>query len=339
MMRVWVKRVAPVVACLFMALPAWAQVSDELNMFSKDARDRAAREIADIKRVHKKDLLIETREAPKLPASINPKDDDAVNRYLNNWAAQQFRNHKTNGVYIVVTKNPNKVLTQVGQETGKYFGPTEEKSLRDAMVKNFMAKKFDDGLSVATTTVRTSFDQNKPKAGVAARPAHNAPAAAAAEGGNGGGISIMTVLLWVGGFLLVFWVIRALIGALAGGGGGQGAPGYAGAGGGGGGFFSSLMGGLFGAAAGMWMYNHFFGHSTPSAWGGTTTPSDPVDTSSSGGASDWGGDNAGNDAGGGAGDWGGGDAGGGDWGGGGDFGGGGGDWGGGGDFGGGGGDW
>ena len=96
----------------------------------------------------------------------------------------------------------------------------------------------------------------------------------------------------------------------------MGQPGY----GGGGGFFQNMMGSMFGAAAGMWMYDNFFGsHSSASTFG-----SDPTDTSHSDGGfsgtdTDYtsSGGSFGDDSGGGF--DGGGDSGGGDIGGGGDF--------------------
>jgi hypothetical protein len=107
---------------------------------------------------------------------------------------------------------------------------------------------------------------------------------------------------------------------------------------------SGLLGGMFGAAAGNWIYDSFFRGGHSSGWGGSQAYGDspgsapePRDTDYTGTGGDFG-DAGGGGAGGG--DFGGGGGGGGDFGGGGgDFGGGGGDFGGGGgDFGGGGGD-
>ena len=93
--------------------------------------------------------------------------------------------------------------------------------------------------------------------------------------------------------------------------------------GGGGGFFSSLIGGMFGAAAGMWMYNQFLGSDSHASTmsdnagnGDSGISGQDTDYSSSG--SDFGGDSGSGDSGG----FGGGDSGGfggGDSGGGGDF--------------------
>jgi len=96
---------------------------------------------------------------------------------------------------------------------------------------------------------------------------------------------------------------------------------------GGGGFFSSLLGGLFGAAAGMWLYNNLFGGSywdSSQAFGGETPPTDAGTSDYDGDGSgdfdtndsvDTGGDFGGDDFGGGdfdGGEFGGGDFGGGD---------------------------
>jgi len=91
-------------------------------------------------------------------------------------------------------------------------------------------------------------------------------------------------------------------------------------GGGGGGFFSSLLGGMFGAAAGNWMYDQFSGdRRSSSSWGAEPVSQDKVDQGSTGQDTDYSGSGGsfGDDSGGG------GDSGGGDFGGGGDSGGGG----------------
>jgi uncharacterized protein len=131
--------------------------------------------------------------------------------------------------------------------------------------------------------------------------------------------------------LIVVWIVIRLIGSLFRGGGGGGmmtGTGYSGGpmgggpmvGGGGGGFFSSLLGGIFGAAAGNWMYDRFFGSSRDSQ---TFVSSQPEvrQTEDTGYAGKDTYDNFNDTSGGGGGDFGsGGDSGGGDTSGGGDFG-------------------
>jgi len=76
---------------------------------------------------------------------------------------------------------------------------------------------------------------------------------------------------------------------------------------GGGGMFGSLLGGMFGAAAGMWLYDQFSG-SHSNAWGGDqenrgydSTGYSGQDTDYSGTGGDFGGDDNGGDWGGGEG--------------------------------------
>lgn len=122
------------------------------------------------------------------------------------------------------------------------------------------------------------------------------------------------LLIWVG-FSLIRGLFRSMSGGGAGVGGGMGQPAY----GGGGGFFQNMMGSLFGAAAGMWMYDQFFGsHSSAASFGTDSTDASPSDGGYSGTDTDYtsSGGSFGDDSGG---FDGGGDFGGGDFGGGGDF--------------------
>ena len=114
--------------------------------------------------------------------------------------------------------------------------------------------------------------------------------------------------------LVLAWVVVAIFRAMSRGGnpgGGVPAPGM-----GGGGFFSSLLGGMFGAAAGMWLYDQFSGHHS-SAYaadaderGNGDSGFSGQDTDYSGSGDSFGSDSSSGDAGGG--DFGGGDGGGGD---------------------------
>jgi uncharacterized membrane protein YgcG len=301
------------------------KVNDEAGLFSKKAITEANDEVAAIKRTYHKDVLIETRE--KGP----PKDK------FHDWAEEQAKEHRVNGIYIVITKDPKHFEVLVGNETiRKGFFTVDDRTKVKQTLHDNLGKQPDEALLKSVEAIRKAFERNAPNAQAEAAPAHPAvhPEHGVAHpsvlGGLFSGIGgIICVGLVV---LLVVWVVIALIRAMSGGvgGAGYGAPGY---GGGGGGFFPSLLGGMFGAAAGMWMYDHFFGgHSGYSDYGAShptstdygNAPADqPTDAGSgySGDGGDYG------DQGGGGGDWGGGGDGGGDFGGGGgDFGGGGGDW-------------
>ncbi len=342
------------------------KVLDDAGLFSADARRKANDVIATIKTTYKKDLLVETLE--KGP----PQDEYA------RWAAERFREHRVEGVYVVITKQPRHLQVEVGNHTlDKGTFTLEDRTKLRKIFESELGKNPDRALLDGVDYVRTAMSRNAPaKTGAAKEPPADhgegglppvgGDPLPERRGGLGGllGSSICALvcvgLVVVAGLWMLFGLIRMFMAPRGGAYGGPGpAPGYGagpGYGGGGGGFFPSLLGGLFGAAGGMWLYNNVFGgHSA--GYGGPTysagehapPPADhgappdretDVGTGSSGEGGDWGGGGADAGAGadpgaGGGGDWGGGG------GGGGDFGGGGGDWGGGGggggDFGGGGG--
>jgi hypothetical protein len=262
---------------------------------------------------------------------------DTKARFFKNWTTELAEKRGSRGVFVLVSMEGAHVHAIDDRQTDSRRGFDDadlkrvEEKIGDGFVKgNKMkdneaeAKKArDEGLVNAVNYViaelKNTSAPETPDQKVAAKKA-------------GGGLSILQWVLIIGGGLLVMWIVIGLIRALTGGGGGGGG-GYGGGGGGGGGFFSSLMGGMFGAMAGMYLYNSMFGGgmSDASAAGSDGYGGDGGNYDNGAGDYGGGGDGGGTDF-----DAGGGDAGaGGDWGGdagGGDFGGGGGDFGGGGDW-------
>jgi hypothetical protein len=329
----WLAAVAPVSASAVAPV-----IKDDGKFFKDDARTKADEQIREIHREFNKDLLIETFPAvpEDLTKDVDMKDKTARNRFFEKWARDRARAADVNGIYILICKLPEHLQVEVGTHTlEKAFTIEDRNELSKKLLSDFREKKYDEGLLDAVDFVAKRLK------------AHGVRSSAVPVGGGGmmeglGGLLCVGVLV-----LAALWLVVGLFRAMTGGGnrggyapgGGGYGPGYGGGGGGGGGFMTSLLGGMFGAVAGNWMYNSFFGGGShmgggggfgnSGSVGGTDSSSQP-DTDYSGTGGDFGGDDGG---GGGGGDFGGGDAGGG-----GDFGGGGGDFGGGGgDFGGGGG--
>jgi uncharacterized protein len=335
------------------------RVQDDAGLFSEAAVRKANERIAEIKRRYHKDLLIETVErVTRDGKTVTFKDNAEKHRFFVDLAARKVENARVNGVYVLISEDPKYVQVVEGQVTRErgLFTEKDRDELAKKVIAGLNSGNKDRALENATAFVGRTFEEHKDRAGAVAaagRSGDRAPAGADRESGLPWWVGWVCIGVVV---LAVIWVVFALIRAFSGGGaaaGPGGAPAYGYGGGGGGGFFPSLLGGLFGAAAGMWMYNHFFGGGTPAAYGGGAADpgaqgmggADQTDVGGDyagggGGGGDWGTDQA---AGGGGTEWqdpGAGDFGGGDLGGGGDWGGGGGDFGGGGgDFGGGGGDW
>lgn len=346
----------------FVAAPAWGQtrtdaprtVIDDISFFSASAKDQANRVIADVKREFNKDVVVEATHAPARPKDVNKDDKAAVDRFFDQWAQKRYSELAIRGVYLVIVDNPPKIRYEVGRDSQDkhFFTHADGEELVRRLKEKLNAKDHDAALLTSVNFVHNRMKENHPA--VSTSPARSGGGAAAPvrveqhrpQPTGWSWSPIISIVLIILVVWVIFAIIRGLFGAMSGGGGGGYGggygPGYGG--GGGGGFFSHFLGGMFGAAAGMWMYNHWFGGGGSSAWagdggGGGGYSGDPNagDATASGGGGDY---DAG--GGGGGGDWGGGDAGGGgggggggDWGGGGDAGGGGGgDWGGGG-----GGDW
>ncbi|MBI3823157.1 MAG: TPM domain-containing protein [Planctomycetes bacterium] len=340
--------------------PRIRHVQDDAGVFGRAAKQKADTIIESIARKHHKELFIETVES-------GPEDENARAK----WSHDRFQNHKVDGVYLVFSKKPKFYRIEVGNKTRSegYFTTDNVHHVEEIISKKPPADELLVRVAdyVLDTMNQHHAKKNAPAQGQQQQHHDDKEAGVPAWVGWVCTILVVLVVIWV-----IFAIVRALTAPAAApgyGGGGYGGGGY---GGGGGGFFTGMLGGMFGAMAGMWIYNNMFGgHASYNSgggvnWGGGDASTGAgggyqgdTDTGASGGG-DWGGGGAaaggdddkgggftdksgGDDAGGG--DWGGGgddkgaDAGGGDWGGGGgDWGGGGG---GGGDFGGGGGggDW
>lgn len=285
-------------------------IQDGGAFFSEHAKAEASRIIGDVERTLKKDIVIETfAEIPDaVKSGADLADKAAASRLFVQWAEKQAKQQGVSGVYILLVKQPPHLQAVVGIQTLKQsFTAADRDTLASTMLTKLRAKQNDaallDGVSFVSSTMRAHA------AGHAA-PVHRSDAGTAASGSSTGWILPVVI------GLLVVWVIFGLIRSLSRT-GGAGMP----QGAGGGGFFSSLIGGMFGAAAGMWMYDQFFGSHGNAAdrndmtGGGDSGASEPdTDYSSSGGdfGGDSGGDSGGGFGGGDSGGFGGGDSGGGD---------------------------
>ncbi|MHB1077796.1 MAG: hypothetical protein ACYC67_00240 [Prosthecobacter sp.] len=291
-------------------------IQDDGAFFSEFAKVNATGTINDVSTRLHKDIAVQTfATVPEdMKATVIHQDKAATNRGFSQWAEQLARAKKVNGVFILLVKQPAHLQVVVGTDTQRQaFTLTDRVTLIQRMLEQLRNKKNDDALIDAVNFISTTMSAHR---NGAAAPVSSKARALQKEGGSSWLPTIGIVLLiWVG-FSLIRGLFRSMSGGGGGVGGGMGQPGY----GGGGGFFQNMMGSMFGAAAGMWMYDNFFGsHSSASTFG-----SDPTDTSHSDGGfsgtdTDYtsSGGSFGDDSGGGF--DGGGDSGGGDFGGGGDF--------------------
>jgi uncharacterized protein len=353
--------------CCAAGLPAVAavpRVNDEARFFSPAAVEKGDRKIGDIARQFHRELLIET--APGIPDRLQEKYKELGKRaFFEGWTRQRAEEAGIRGIYILICKTPSHLQIVVDRSTRqRAFTREDEDRLTRKTIELLSAHKNDDALLAAVDFVAATLADNSGRSGpldrrehVGVGPVRPQPQAMPPLGGGAnlfGGSSLSGWLCIAAAVFLGLWLLKSIFGAITGtgrsmggmGGGGMGPGGMGGGGyggGGGGGFLSSMLGGIFGAAAGNWLYDSFRGGGPSQGFGGGS-PSGSDYTGDNSGAGDFSGDSgAGGDFGDASQDSGGGDSGGGDAGGGGDFGGGadfggGGGFGGGGDSGGGGGD-
>lgn len=297
---------------------AGAAIIDEAEFFSKSAKEEAAKLIANTSRELKKDLCIESlKELPKeIKSSFNPQNKAAADRMYEQFTIKQAAKRKVNGVYVLLVRQPAHMHVVVGNETSRrVFTLKDKDALVDMMLGHLRKKEFDDALLKGTRFVAATMKSNT-LPGITSSDSWPTISPASLTDMKFG---------WVGTALIALFavmLISRLIGGLFSGGSPGMGGGYPSSGGG---FFGSLMGGLFGAAAGMWIYDHLFGHQGgQSAYGADASSSDAgvgaQDTNYSGSGGDFNEDNSdshqsGGDFGGGDDFGGGGDSGGGDFGG------------------------
>ncbi|OYW31727.1 MAG: hypothetical protein B7Z47_00225 [Chthoniobacter sp. 12-60-6] len=286
-------------------------IQDDGSFFSEFAEVNATGTIKEVATKLHKDIAVQTfATVPEdMKAAVLTADKATANRGFSQWAEQLARAKKVNGVFIMLVKQPAHLQVVVGSDTQRQaFTLTDRATLVQRMLAQLRQQKNDDALIDAVNFISTTMTAHRSGA---AAPLSNAKAHAKEEGFTSWLPTIGIVLLiWVG-----FSLIRGLFRSMSGGGAGGGAAGGIGQPAGGGGFFQNMMGSMFGAAAGMWMYNQFFG-STSSAFGAEPTDTTNHDagytgtdtdysssggsfSDDSGGGFDGGGDSGGGDFGGG----------------------------------------
>ena len=261
------------------------KVNDRAEFFSKSAVEQATRKMQEIHRRFKVEVVIET--FPSIPdnmkAQYKPDGEEDVLSPLGRDSRSRRRRERHLRADLQESGAPAN-RTRSNRSARRHSLIDE----RDALVTNAAETSW-----VKSSTMRPLWKWSTPSsrhwkpisASVPAGPLR--PCKDSQRGSGSCAAAIVGLLGWIClavVVLLAFWLVMAVFRAFRGGGsyggmpgGGPAAclvaatargywPGY----GGGGGFFSSLLGGMFGAAAGNWMYDSFFrGGSHGSSWGDT----------------------------------------------------------------------
>ena len=287
-------------------------VRDNGDFFSEPAKKEATRKILEIEKQYKKELVIETfTTIPEdVTQGIDLTDIPARNKMFEQWAVKEARQQKVNGIFVLLSREPAHLHIVVGNETqNKAFTLTDRDNLAKLMLDKMRAKRNDEALTECVKFVGTTIAGHATHVAPSAK--HNnataTPSSSLATGSASPWGWIITAVVGLAVVWLIVGVLRSFMGRSGAGAGAGMMPGASG-----GGMFNSLLGGMFGAAAGMWLYDQFSGNHG-NAWGGDQENRDVGSTGFSGEDTDYSG--TGGDF---SSDTGGGDSGG-DYGGGGDF--------------------
>lgn len=260
----------PALACTLLIGTAGARaagggIQDDGAFFSEFAKVNATGTIKDVaSRLHKDIAVLTFATVPEdMKATVLQSNKAATNRGFSQWGEQLARTKGVNGVLIMLVKQPAHLQVIVGTDTQRQaFTLTDRATLVQRMLEQLRQQKNDEALIDGVNFIATTMQSHR--GGGTSAVAVGAKAHAAKQGGT----SWLTTILIVMAIFVGFNLIRSLFRAMSGGGGGAGGAGggtgqpYAG---GGGGMFQNMMGSMFGAAAGMWMYDQFFGSHSSAA--------------------------------------------------------------------------
>lgn len=244
-----------------------SEVRDGAGLFSSSTLQEANQAIERIQKDFHKDLLVET--FPRVPEDRTAAYEQNREEFFSSFLRDRAMATRVDGIYVLVMKEPPphrlRVQVGVGNVTRqRAFTLANREELVRKLQSAFRDDRFDDGLREGVAYVQRSLNENlrTPVDHPVARKSVAAPVRSVgadretSSSLNFGSLLLIGLLIF-GGLLVVRFFFRLLSGSATGGWNGAGSWN----GGGGGGFFSGLLGGLGGALAGSWIYDHFFGSS------------------------------------------------------------------------------
>jgi uncharacterized protein len=218
------------------ALAADPSIKDDAGLFSPTALESAREEGRRIERRYKRVLVLETYAG--IPAAMRKEFNPAVkDRFFQEWARDRAaKRGVVSGVYLLICKEPAHVEVVVKKRfyQATFFTPENRKEL-EALLERDLWSRPDPALTEAVGLVDTAYRKN-----LGYDDARYPDDAAASWLPF-----VFTAILVLAGIWLVLGVTRAVLGPRPAGGS----------------FLGSLMGGLFGAAAGLWIYDSIFNSS------------------------------------------------------------------------------
>ena len=208
-------------AFLLATPPAWAavpEVRDQTRLFRPETVEQADAILQDIKRVHNQELAIETYSS--IPADrqaawqAESNDPEKRTLFFAEWGRERFRALNVNGIYMLITKDPDHLQIEVGNVTvGRAFTMENRDRVDKIMVPRLERKDYDDALLAGVEYVRRAMNENLSGSAPPAVPGASASAEHPSWFPGLGVLSWLCIgLIGVAAIAGVFLAIRALRG-------------------------------------------------------------------------------------------------------------------------------
>ena len=139
---------------------AASEVHDNAHLFDAPTIEQVNADVLEIKQKFGKDLSIETfaEIPPDMGAGLESMGKD---KFFEHWLRREARQAGTNGVFILIVKNPGRVQIGVGNSTkDKAFTYADRDALRNVILAKFQAKQLDAGLIDGTMFVLQKMKEN-----------------------------------------------------------------------------------------------------------------------------------------------------------------------------------
>lgn len=264
--------------------PSQSRVVDRAGFFSAEARQKAEAALQSFtERMRRESLFVETfAEIP--PDRRAEFEREGKDKFFAEWANTLLKARKKPAVLVLVCKKPMRLHVSVSPELVRVFPAGDASELSSRLAKLFGKQEYDAGLNDAVKYVSGAVGLRGRNLGARAAGLQ-APTFSQEEQAESAKLrdrldireeepaSVWSYVLWIGGGLILLWLVIGVFRAVmrpalppVGTAGGPGASyGYQPGGYGalppppaGGGFMGNFLGGLFGAAAGYYLYDQFF---------------------------------------------------------------------------------